>query len=223
MNTLYIVRHGQTEWNVQSRMQGRLDSALTETGRQQASAHGAAIAALGGVDLLYVSPLGRTRETADILNSHLKAEMRFEDALMERDCGIWSGHTVDEVAELWPEAWKARNEDPFHHRPPEGENLVDMLARSEAFLDSLAAHEGQTIGLVTHGVMSRCVLTRYLDLAPARAPQVKHPNGIFYRLQFESGEVTPSHFFAEASQQSDGPHAVAGLLHEEVDGTIARP
>ena len=87
IKVLYVIRHGQTEWNVAQRLQGRMDSPLTDAGREQASVHGAMLKSLGGVDYLWVSPSGRTRETANLINSHVHARIEFEDALMESDCG----------------------------------------------------------------------------------------------------------------------------------------
>jgi broad specificity phosphatase PhoE len=52
-----------------------------------------------------------------------------EPALMERDCGLWSGLTIDEIATRYPDEWHGRLDDPYHHRPPEGENLPDMEQR----------------------------------------------------------------------------------------------
>ena len=135
--TLYIVRHGQTEWNVARRMQGRWDSPLTALGRTQADLHGRTLAREGGVDAVVASPLGRTRDTAERVNAHLDAPLRFDDALMERDCGDWSGLTLDEIERAYPAEWRARADDPYHHRPPAGENLVDMEARVAALVDGL--------------------------------------------------------------------------------------
>jgi probable phosphoglycerate mutase len=211
---LYVIRHGETEWNAQRRMQGRLDSALTELGRNQARRHGETIRAQGGVDAAFVSPLGRTRATADILNSFLHTDLAYVDALMERDCGEWSGFTVDEAEARWPDEWRAREIDPFGHRPPGGENLVDMLDRADSFLEALRGRPEPVIALVTHGVMSRCVLTHYLGLDPPRAVRVRHPNAAFYVLDFAKGGVEACHWL-----DGEGPHA--GLLDGSGDGRIA--
>jgi probable phosphoglycerate mutase len=206
--TLYVLRHGETEWNVATRMQGRLDSPLTELGRRQADVHGRTLARLGPVDRLIVSPLGRTRATAELLNAHLGAEVTFEPALMERDCGAWSGMTIEEIEAAHPRDWGARNADPYGHRPPDGENLPDMEARVAGFLDTLDAQPGRTLGLVTHGVMSRVILKSLLQLSADVAVRVRHPNGLFYRLAIaEKGCFDSFYFF-------DGHGPTAGLLHK---------
>lgn len=213
---LYVVRHGQTQWNVAGRMQGRLDSALTARGEAQADAHGRTLAALGGVDELLVSPLGRTRATADLVNAHVGAPVRVEPALVERDCGAWSGLTVDEIATRYPQDWRHRLDDPYHHRPPEGENLPDMELRAAGLLEALRRelHVPRRLALVTHGVMSRVIVKCLMDLSPDEATLVRHPNELFYRLEWHDGEAAVASHFIEGA----GPHR--GLLRHQGDGTI---
>ena len=205
MKHLYIVRHGETEWNVARRMQGRLDSALTDAGRKHADVNGALLKDLGGVELMCVSPSGRTRETAYIVNSYTKAQIDYFDELMERDCGIWSGLTIDEVMEQFPKAWQEREEDPYNHRPPGGENLQDMLKRVHEFLDELFICGYDRIGVITHGVMSRVILKYYLNLSETEANRVRHPNDLVYRLTFNAQDIETHHWIS-------GGEATIGLL-----------
>ena len=90
LQVLYVLRHGQTEWNAQRRMQGRLNSPLTDQGKVQADAHGAVLKQLGGVDRLWVSSAGRAQQTAELVNVHLRAPMELCDDLVERACGACS-------------------------------------------------------------------------------------------------------------------------------------
>ncbi len=215
MNTLYILRHGQTEWNVEHRIQGHMDSPLTELGKQQADTHGKTLKSLGGIDQLFVSPSGRARETAFIVNSYAKAVVTFESSLMERDCGEWSGQVLSEVEARYPQAWQARADHPFEHRPPGGENLSDMQERVSTFLQSLYAIDCDVVGLITHGVMSRVILMDLLGLNPLEAVRAYHPNDAFYRLSFHATEIE-THYFKDGS----GPQA--GLLRHTQAETIAR-
>jgi broad specificity phosphatase PhoE len=140
--------------------------------------------------------------------------VRFEPALEERDCGAWSGMTLTEIATAYPADWHARAEDPYHHRPPRGENLVDMEQRVTGFLDALLAGAEQRVTLVTHGVMSRVILKQLLGLAPGVAVQVRHPNELFYQLDINERRCLGSaHFIA-----GQGPRR--GLLHSDAGGTI---
>jgi probable phosphoglycerate mutase len=215
LKTLYLIRHGQTEWNAQQRMQGRLDSPLTAAGRAQADANGKVLQEFAAVDELVVSPSGRTRHTADIVNAHLRAPVSFDDALMERDCGDWSGLTLDEIASNFPEAWQARENDPYHHRPPGGENFEDMVVRVRDFLDSLFERNLGEIALVTHGALSRAILSYLMALEPVELATVRHPNDLIYRLNFRSSRIEASHF-----QGGAGPRA--GLLQHSGNETILR-
>ncbi len=197
-------------------MQGRMDSPLTEEGKEQALAHGRALRELGGVDRLIVSPSGRTQETAYILNSFLSADMSFNDVLLERDCGEWGGLTVEEIQERFPQQWRAREMDPFAHRPPQGENVQDLIERVQDLLESLYASPEDVIALVTHGVMSRAILTHFLALTPAESGLVRHPNDLFYALEFSATDIRPCYFRA-----GDGPFD--GLLRSENKATVVRP
>ncbi|MEM9621260.1 MAG: histidine phosphatase family protein [Pseudomonadota bacterium] len=209
MKELFIIRHGETEWNVQQRMQGRLDSPLTEQGRSQADAHGTLLKSLGGLDRIWVSPAGRTTETAYIINSYAQATMEFAEPLLERDCGDWGGLTLNEIQDQYPEAWAARLQDAYLHKPPNGENLHDMLLRVHEFLDDLFGLDWARIGLITHGVMSKVILKYYLGLSEVECTRVRHPNDLLYRLTFHP-ELIESHHYI------NGQGPVDGLLRSDV-------
>lgn len=190
-----------------------MDSPLTDIGRLQAEVHGRTLARLGGAELLVTSPLGRTRVTAELVNAHLEVPLASDEALVERDCGAWSGLTLTEIEAAYPDAWRARGADPYHHRPPQGENLVDMEARVRGFLAALLESPERTVGLVTHGVMSRVILKHLLALSPQRAVTVRHPNELFYRLELGAASAARSAYFI------DGRGPRPGLLHQECGAT----
>jgi probable phosphoglycerate mutase len=194
-------------------MQGRLDSPLTRDGAEQAHRHGLLLKTLPAIDRMYVSPSGRTRETAYIINSYVRSELRYEEALLERDCGRWSGLSVDEIEDAFPGAWQRRLDDPFHHRPPEGENLADMGARCAGFLERLLEAPDARVALVTHQVMSRVILGALLDLDADTIVEVIHPNQALYQIDIGSEGVSVSHFVA-----GQGP--APGLLRHGDDETI---
>ena len=194
---VYVLRHGQTEWNLAGRMQGRMDSPLTALGEAQADAHGALLKSLGGVDELWVSSANRTRATAALVNKHLTAPMRFSDHLLERDCGTWSGKTLDEVAANESDNWSERKSDPYHHRPGGGENLPDLVRRFRQLLDEFEPVENLVI--VAHGVVSKAILQHFLGLDEAQTIAVKHPNSLLYRLVISPDDVKVTHFLAHAA------------------------
>lgn len=199
---VYVLRHGQTEWNLAGRMQGRMDSPLTALGEAQADAHGALLKSLGGVDELWVSSANRTRATAALVNKHLTAPMRYSDHLLERDCGTWSGKTLEEVAASEPDNWSVRKSDPYHHRPGGGENLLDLGRRFNRLLDDFEPVE--RLAIVAHGVVSKAILQHFLGLDEAQTIAVKHPNSLLYRLSVGVSGVKVTHFVAQASGASQG-------------------
>lgn len=151
---LFLMRHGQTEWNRESRMQGRLNSPLTELGRGQAFA---LQRLLDGLDLagmdVRCSPQGRALLTAAIALGHRAAPVRTDDRLMEIDIGAWSGMTRTELRNLRPDLF---SDDPasrlaWYDAAPEGEGFAGLIARCESLLNDL---RGPAV-LVTHGITLR--------------------------------------------------------------------
>ena len=180
-----------------------MDSPLTELGRQQASVNGALIKSLGGVDQLWASPAGRTTETAYLGNSHTKAPLQFAEALLERDCGLWSGMTIEDIRERHAKAWSEREQDPYWHQPPQGENLQDMLLRSHRFLDELFEFDWDALALVTHGVMSKVILKFFLGLDEVECARLRHPNDLVYRLTITAQDIE-THYFLGGGEGQPG-------------------
>lgn len=151
LTRLVLVRHGETAWNAERRMQGQIDIGLNARGRAQA----AALAdALGGEGLAAVvaSDLQRAWYTAQPLATALGLPLHAEPGLRERHFGLLQGLTHDEIEARHPEMarlWRTR--DP-QFTPPGGESLLQFDARCRATVRRLAArHAGQAIALVTHG------------------------------------------------------------------------
>ena len=148
------VRHGETAWNAQSRLQGQLDIDLNERGRWQAQRAGQALAD-SGISIIYTSDLCRAHNTALAIAEHrgiAAADLRLEPGLRERSFGSFQGLTYDEVGQLHPEdalRWKQRD---LHWAPPGGESPRAVHQRVSATLHAIAAqHPGEHIALVSHG------------------------------------------------------------------------
>ncbi len=148
---LCLVRHGETDWNAQCRIQGNTDIDLNDLGRQQAELAGRALAKTG-FQALYSSDLKRAWNTAVIIGRHLGLEPQPLPQLRERDYGFFEGMTYSDARRLHPEDF-AR----YERRDPQydfgtGENLETLLARvSKALLQILAEHPGETVAVVVHG------------------------------------------------------------------------
>lgn len=146
-----FIRHGETDWNAQKRIQGQTDILLNATGRAQALAM-AYLAAHVSFDALYSSDLQRAVETAHALAQREGLEIHTLPQLRERHYGIFQGLTAAEGAERYPEAYALyRARDP-HYAFDNGESMTDLAARVAEAVDwMLRHHAGQTLAAVTHG------------------------------------------------------------------------
>lgn len=196
-----FVRHGQTEWNVAGRLQGRGDSPLTELGRHQARAHAGWLMGLGP-DRILASPLGRAQATAKILADALGLAVEIEPRLEERCMGRFEGWTLDEVGAAAPDEASARIRDPWRYRAPGGENYDDMLERVEPLLDELSAQESGRVVLVSHGTLVRPLLGRLLGLEQEAILRLRQPNAVAYQVKLDG--VTPEVLRWEDGRPSPG-------------------
>ena len=149
---LYIIRHGETDWNRQARMQGHADEPLNALGREQAAQVAAALASYP-LDAIYSSDLSRAFDTARAIAAHHPAVPLHSSALWrERDYGRFQGMTLPEVEAINPHAaqqWRTRVVD---FAPDGGENLLQFQARIAQQLQAVAAkHAGEKIAIVCHG------------------------------------------------------------------------
>ena len=149
--TLLLVRHGESEGNVEGLIQGQLDKPLTDLGHVQANALAERLKADGGADRLVSSPLARALQTAEAIGSALGLPVATDDRLMEYHFGELSGLTFSEVVERYPNwSWLIDREDTPSESLPGEEGWASFDARIAEALAELMALEGQTI-VVTHG------------------------------------------------------------------------
>ncbi len=165
---LFILRHGQTEWNKQGRYQGQSDSPLTELGRQQALAQNRILSTCPNVpDRAFVSPLGRTVETARLALGN-QVQTTHDDRLREIAFGDWEGRTRMDISHELGTPLDGRA---WYFDSPGGETFDRLQARVSAFLDDLTA----PAIVVTHGVTSTMLrgLCMGLDKADMLALPIK--------------------------------------------------
>ena len=146
-----VVRHGQTEWNVQARIQGQGDSDLTAEGRAQARAIAQRLSR-ESFDVLVSSDLGRAAATAEAIATRCRKTIVLDERLRERSFGVGEGMTYEEVDRAYPGAFaRIRDVDPDFVIPG-GESRRQFHQRVVAAMDSIAAsHVGRTVVVVTHG------------------------------------------------------------------------
>jgi len=167
---ILAIRHGQTAWNADGRIQGHKDIALDATGKLQADRLAAALA---GEELhaIYSSDLSRALQTAAPLQCRSGAPLHTDSGLRERAFGEFEGLSFAQIEQRWPvQAMRWRQRDPGFG-PGGGENLVRFRDRVLGAVDRLAhAHRGQAIALVTHGGVLD-LLYRAATHLPLQAPR----------------------------------------------------
>lgn len=180
MVDLYILRHGETEWNRAGRMQGWLDSPLTEKGRAQAERQGELLAAagVGRHHRFWSSPQGRAWDTAGLALSRFGAPILRDDRLREIGIGDWSGLTRAEIARHSGTAFDGPDDFFWMDAAPRGEGFDAVRARARSFLDDL---DGPAV-IVTHGILSRFLRAAVLDLDLEGTAGLPGGQGVVYRL-----------------------------------------
>jgi len=175
--TLLLIRHGETDWNAQRRLQGRRDIPLNTTGRGQAAESGLCLKALP-IDLaqwdFIASPLARTRETMEIVRQRAglaAQDYQVDERLMEIHFGDWEGLSWEQVREQAPTQFDARWADPLNYPVPGGENYPMVFERVEAVLNGLTR---DTV-IVAHAGILRSVLALRGGVDPERIPLLEIP------------------------------------------------
>lgn len=182
-----VVRHGETAWNAEGRIQGHLDSPLNEEGLAQALLVGECLAR-ESFDALYCSDLSRTRQTAQPLADRSGLQPRLRQELRERHLGVFQGWTGRECQEKFPDDYgRFQSRDP-DHVVPTGESIRQLYARIDAFFEQLAAdHVGQRLAVVTHGGVLDA-LYRKVKAMPLEQPRdFSVYNASINRIQHQHG------------------------------------
>lgn len=174
----YLARHGQTEWNVTGRRQGRLDSPLTPLGVEQARRN-ALLLTGEGIDAVFTSPLGRARTTASILAAQLGLDVRVVDDLAEIDHGSWSGLGSAEIDPRWPGQREVRERQKYTYRFPGGESYADGEVRAARVLEEIGRSGVRRPLLVSHEMIGRMLLRR---LGVPDALGSRQPSDVVYRV-----------------------------------------
>lgn len=204
MTSFFLVRHGETVWNVQKRIQGSSDSPLTVLGKKQAERNGVLLAQ-HEVSQLYASPLVRVQKTVECMQASLRdAKIEFDDRLREIDQGAWEGLTWKEVQSRYRKLANRQRRDYLYSRAPGGESRADVLARAVPFVRELLARwessEG-TFAIVSHGLVIRLILEHMLDMDVERQHRFHVWNSLVYRIDVEASGNVVTHYL-----NGEGPY-----------------
>ncbi len=179
MTRTYLIRHGETDWNRAGLCMGQMDIPLNELGHRQAELTAERLASLG-IDAVYSSDLVRALETArPIAARHGLTPVALKE-LRELHYGRWQGHSHEEIERLFPQAFRiGPPEESIEFQPEGGESRYQLYQRSvRAFEEIWAKHRGQTVVLVTHGGVIRCLVNYVLQR------DSEQNKGIFYSRGF---------------------------------------
>jgi broad specificity phosphatase PhoE len=182
--TIFLARHGETEWNRLGRWQGATDIPLSEVGRAQARALGDRLRGRG-IGAAYASDLSRAHETATIIAGMLGLAAPAADArLRERGYGRFEGLTREECEARFPEVW-ARYLADRRATPPEAEPQSEIIARATAALHDIASGtaDGASVLVISHGGTIRSFASAAIGVV---LPPIE--NGSVFRVRFEDGK-----------------------------------
>ena len=179
---LILIRHGETFWNREHRIQGHLDSALTPEGIAQAEACARRLAD-EQIDVVVASDLGRVRHTAEILLAGRALPVTFDASLRERCFGTGEGMTYAEMDGKYPQLFSQVGLVDSEFTLPEGETRAAFHARVNAAINRLAtAHAGKRLLIVTHGGVLGVIYRWLNDIPIASAQRVAIPNVGYNRI-----------------------------------------
>jgi broad specificity phosphatase PhoE len=186
MPTIYYIRHGETAWNAEGRLQGAQDTSLNDLGRKQATHAGAILADLFAREgrseqaLAYVaSPLGRARSTMELVRGALKLpsdDYTIDDRLREIGYGQWEGSTLAQMQARDPDVFARRQVDKWTVSPPGGETYAAVQIRVSDWYDSLLV---DTVA-VAHGGTARALMVTLGIETPASAADLTIEQGAVY-------------------------------------------
>ena len=187
---LFVVRHGETEWVRERRFAGSRDIPLTEAGREQCAAVARALAG-ATVAAVYASPLERARASAEVIATPHGLPVRIVPAFSEMTFGSWEGLTRDEARARDPEAWAQWRSAPHLLKLAGGETIHEVAARVAAGIGALQeAHDGQTVVLVSHGVVARVIVLGALGLGLDRLWTLDAAPAGITEIEYEPGWAT---------------------------------
>ncbi|WP_341529067.1 histidine phosphatase family protein [Nostoc sp. UHCC 0302] len=188
---LLLVRHGETEWNRQTRFQGQIDVPLNDNGRQQAQKAGEFLQEVA-IDFAVSSPMLRPKETAEIiLKQHPSVELELQNGLREIGHGLWEGKLETEIEQEFSGELHRWRTVPAEVQMPEGENLQQVWERSVAAWQSIVqaalSKQHKTVLVVAHDATNKTLLCHVLGLSLKNFWNFRQGNGAVSVIDYPSG------------------------------------
>jgi 2,3-bisphosphoglycerate-dependent phosphoglycerate mutase len=184
---MFCIRHGESTYNAQGRVQGHLNIPLSALGRRQAAAL-AEVCSDWGAEAIYCSPLLRARETAEPIAAALGLAVREESRLIEIKVGIFQGHSRSDLDRICPEEYaRWRSGDP-DYEVPGGESRRALMQRGREVLESIAQADYGRVIVVSHGAILAAAFKAILDIPAQRHPFMLE-NASISRLELDDSIV----------------------------------
>ena len=190
MLRIYLIRHGETEWNRQNRLQGHSNINLSPEGYHQAITL-ADHPPFHHIDAIYSSDLSRAIETASIIAERFNLGVKLMPELRETNFGDWEGREISELIAESPQAFGKFFTDPERCHPPHGETFLECQARVMIGIrEIIANHDNQNVVAVSHGAAIRLILGATLDMPIHKMWAIAQFNMAVNVLRVDDGEFT---------------------------------
>jgi len=181
---LYLVRHGQTSWNLEGKTQGSKDSTLTPLGIKQAEMLGQRLNKIQ-LDTIYSSPLKRAQSTAQIIANMQNIDCILDDRLVEMNFGEWEGLTNFDIEKNYPDNFKTWRDNPHIAKIPNGETIEIAQRRMIEFTNNIMESDYENILVVSHGTTIRLLLLYILSMDLQHYYKLKQDNCAINLIEFK--------------------------------------
>jgi len=187
MKTIYLVRHAETTWNLEGRVQGSRDTSLSIAGLAQTAKTVAFLSTLR-FDTIFTSPLARARAIAEPVGLNLGISTIVIPELREMEFGCWEGYTWNEIGAMYPAALAAWDFKSPEARPHGGESLADVHRRAGKVRSMLESSSGNLALVVAHGALNRVLISVLLDLPLSNYSSFTQPSACISVFEAEAGK-----------------------------------
>jgi probable phosphoglycerate mutase len=185
MTSIVLIRHGETDWNVEGRYQGQADPTLNRKGYKQAEL---LVQKLNDIqlDIIYTSPLRRAKQTAEVVAEKNCLPIVDEPRFMEINQGDWQTRLRADIERTYPELFSKWETKPWEVTPPNGEHLSEVKERVLAGLyDAVRLHPEKNIGIVTHRIPIALIKMKFQSLDPDIVRTIQLPNTYFEEINID--------------------------------------
>lgn len=187
---LYFIRHGQTDWNIEGKIQGSTDTELNSTGIRQAKEMSRKVLeAQTPISKIYSSRQKRALQTAQILSDAIHVEYEITDGLEEVNLGAWEGLTWEEVSIRYPAEYEVWYHNRRYTKAPQGESYQDMLDHVLAALHRIIKENARDVAIVTHSAVIMCLQCLITDTPFEQL--LKFTTGNTHIIEIDSSYLMP--------------------------------